>query len=95
MYADDVAILAPSLKGLQKLLVICESFCVEWDIKLNARKTKNMSFGKGPPPAFKLSLTGSQIEWVMRWKYLGVTLVHGPRFGCCMEETWRDYCCEG
>ncbi len=30
-YADDIAILAPSVKGLQILLNICQKFCEEWD----------------------------------------------------------------
>ena len=30
-YADDMCILAPSLKGLQKLLNICGSYCERWD----------------------------------------------------------------
>ena len=38
-YADDMAVLAPSLKGLQKLLDACSAYCIEWDIKLNAKKT--------------------------------------------------------
>ena len=87
LYADDMALLAPSLKALQKMLLICESYCRVWDVKLNAKKTKNMSFGKGPSPKFKLKLDGSPIEWVDKWIYLGVTLVHGPKFGCCVDET--------
>ena len=34
LYADDMAVLAPSIKGLQALL----DFCVKWDICLNAKK---------------------------------------------------------
>ena len=46
MYADGTAVLAPSLKGLQKLLAICEDYCHDWEIRLNANKTKNICFGK-------------------------------------------------
>ena len=63
LYADDMALMAPSLAGLQKLLGIAESYCKEWDILLNAKKTKNMFFGKSDNlPA--LSLDGNDIEWV-------------------------------
>ena len=41
-YADDMALLAPSLKGLQKLIDICNEYCAAWDIRLNSSKTKNM-----------------------------------------------------
>ena len=91
MYADDMAILAPSLKALQKLLNICEIYCIEWDIKLNAKKSKNLSFGKGPTPTYCLKLNGSAIEWVDKWPYLGVTLLHGPTFGCCVSETLAKF----
>ena len=46
LYADDMCILDPSLKGLQRLLDICSSYCVQWDVCLNPKKTKNMLFGK-------------------------------------------------
>ena len=39
-YADDMCILSPSLGGLQKMLDICSSYCADWDICLNAKKTK-------------------------------------------------------
>ena len=45
-YADDMCVLAPSIKGLQKLLEICGKYCDDWDIRLNPKKTKNMCFGK-------------------------------------------------
>ena len=91
MYADDTVIIAPSLKSLQKLLQICEQYCIDWDIKLNAGKTKNLFFGKGPTPAHNLTLNGSTINWVDCWKYLGISLIHGPRFGCCVDETLKKF----
>ena len=91
IYADDIAILAPSLRGLQKLLSLCERYCLEWDIKLNAGKTKNMSFGSKTQPPSELVLNGSAIEWATKWKYLGVTILHGVHFGCCVDETLRKF----
>ena len=76
MYADDMALIAPSLKSLQKLLTLCERYCIEWDIKLNAKKSKNLSFGKGPTPSYHLTLNSTPIDWVEKWKYLGVSLLH-------------------
>ena len=87
IYADDMAVLAPSLRGLQKLLLLCENYCIDWDIKLNPNKTKNLSFGGKMQPSSNLRLNGSPIEWVAKWKYLGVTLLHGPKFGCSVDET--------
>ena len=46
LYADDMALIAPSLRGLQKLISATEKYCKDWDILLNAKKTKNMVFGQ-------------------------------------------------
>ena len=63
-YADDMAILSPSIKGLQQLLDICGSYCQEWDICLNAKKSKIMYFGKKAEVNFILKLNGTPVEWV-------------------------------
>ena len=90
-YADDMCVLAPSLRGLQKLLNICSSYCVEWDICLNVKKTKNLYFGKKCSFNFHPSLNGAPVEWVSEWKYLGVTLKSGPRFGCSITERVKSF----
>ena len=61
LYADDMALTAPSLKGLQKLISATEVYCQQWDIMLNAKKTKNMVFGKNHPLP-PLQLDGKDIE---------------------------------
>ena len=91
LYADDMAVLAPTLKGLQHLLKLCEDYCAEWDIRLNGKKTKNMTFGKGPTPPVKLQVCGQSIEWVKTWVYLGVTLMSGHSFSCCVDKTVQKF----
>ena len=81
-YADDMAILAPSVKGLQGLLDLCGSYCIEWDICLNASKTKNLFFGRKFGSLARLSLDDKFIDWVDECKYLGVTLKSGKCFSC-------------
>ena len=85
LYADDMALTAPSLKGLQKLISATEEYYQQWDIMLNAKKTINMFFGKKHdlPP---LQLDGKDIEWVGSWTYLGVTLRSHKEFNCCINE---------
>ena len=39
MYADDVVILSPSAKGLQRLINICAAYGDSHDIKFNHAKT--------------------------------------------------------
>ena len=90
-YADDMAILAPSIRGLQALLDVCEAYCLEWDIGLNAKKTKNVYFGKRAKNLFETSLNGKSIEWVDQWNYLGVTLKSGIHFGCSVKERVKKF----
>ena len=90
-YADDIAVLAPTLKGLQQILDLCHTYCVKWDILLNASKTKNMMFGKGATPSFTVQIDGAAIPWVNQWKYLGVTLQSGKKFGCNVKDKLSSF----
>ena len=90
-YADDMCILAPSMKGLQKMLIICGEYCEKWDIGLNAKKTKNMHFGKKLEPTHKLMLNGAEIEWVLEWKYLGFVLRSGRTFSCSVKDKLKSF----
>ena len=90
-YADDMCVLSPSLKGLQRLLDICSTYCADWDIGLNAKKTKNMLFAKNIEINFCPSLNAIPIEWVSEWKYLGVVLKSGPKFGCSVRERVKSF----
>ena len=79
------------VKGLQKLLNICQSYCEKWDICLNLKKTKNMFFGKNINLNIKLTLNGLPIEWVTEWKYLGIVLKSGPVFGCSVVDRVKSF----
>ena len=76
-YADDMLLIAPSAKGLQKLLSICSSFAIKNDIVYNTEKTKCMIFW---PRVYikekvKIFLQGEQLSFVDEFKYLGVVIV--------------------
>ena len=90
LYADDMALIAPSLKGLQKLLLATESYCKQWDVMLNPKKTKNMSFGKKHELP-NLTLDGMSIEWVDNWSYLGVTLQSDKQFNCNINDKIKSF----
>ena len=91
LYADDMALVAPSLRGLQSLLSACERYCIEWDISLNHKKSKNMAFGGNISDLCDLVLDGKRLEWVQSWKYLGVTLNSHFRFDCDVEERIQSF----
>ena len=90
-YADDMAILAPSIKGLQILLNACGSYCDEWDICLNIKKTKCLYFGKRSESLHNLTLNGKCIQWVNEWTYLGVLLKSDTKFNCNIQERIKKF----
>ena len=90
-YADDMCILAPSLKGLQRLLDLCSTYCADWDICLNPKKSANMYFGRPTEIKFKPTLDGAPVQWVKEWKYLGVVLKNGSKFGCSVTERVKSF----
>ena len=76
-YADDLVILSPSAKGLQKLLNICSEYGEEPDIMFNHKKTEYMYFPvKGRPliNVPKVFLNLHLLQWVTKYKYLGTIL---------------------
>ena len=91
IYADDMAILAPSVKGLCILLEACSEYCLEWDICLNAKKSKLMYFGRRCSGLFTPSLDGSPLEWVDSCAYLGICLVSSRRFKCSVIDRIQKF----
>ena len=86
-----MALPSPSLRGLQKLLSATEDYCKTWDIMLNAKKSKNMSFGKNYSSLASLQLDGKDIDWVDSWSYLGVTIKRHTAFNCCVDERIKSF----
>ena len=91
IYADDMAILAPLIKGLCILLEACNDYCLEWDICLNARKSKLIYFGPRCSNLFVPSLNGNPIEWVDTCPYLGICLVSSRRFKCSATDRIQKF----
>ena len=76
-YADDLVILSPSAKGLQKLLNICSEYGEEHDIMFNHTKMECMSFpvkGRALINVPKVFLNLHLLRWVTKYKYLGTIL---------------------
>ena len=73
-YADDVALISPTLQGLQQMISVMESFCNEFSIQLNTGKTKCLAFWRNrrvTPILQPILVNGNEIEWVEMFKYLG------------------------
>ncbi len=43
-FADDIKLLTPTHKGLNKRIYICEQYAVEFDIKFNGAKSKHIVY---------------------------------------------------
>ena len=71
--ADDLALLAPTVFSLRRMLKICEEFSVEYDIIFNAKNTVCILFsgrhGSRTPPV--MSLNGTVLHWKDTVKHLG------------------------
>ena len=95
MYADDLALLAPTRSALQNLLDICQAYGQKLCITYNPLKTTVMLFGK-PLDSVAPNLNGSPISFVSECKYLGVTVTKGSNggFSCSATKFLSTfYCC--
>lgn len=61
-YADDITLICPSLKGLQKMVDICEDFSHEYGLKFNEKKSMCIKFGK-ECVVTNITLAGKNIKW--------------------------------
>ena len=63
-YADDMKILCPSVKGLRKMMKICEEFGKEYGVEYNPTKTVCIRFSKKEGPTPEIHLSGTPFKWV-------------------------------
>ena len=92
MYADDLALIAPTRSALQKLLNICHNYGTEWCITYNPSKTMAMLFGK-PVATGQLYLNDSPITFVSECKYLGVYVIAGRSFSTSAGKPLSSFRC--
>ena len=73
-YADDLVLMCPSHRGLQELLVVCEKYALEHDIKFNTKKSvvlvrRSKLLKNAIIPSFELC--NEKLKEVNEVKYLG------------------------
>ena len=71
MYADDIALLAPTRYAMQKLLDICSNFGIEFSLSFNADKSESVFFGDMSNIALNFHMDGKLIPIVNKINYLG------------------------
>ena len=94
LFADDMALAAPSRACLQKMIDVVAAYCRKFCLNINVKKTKTIVFG----PAFrkidgfkKLYIHGQSIEFVQEWRYLGFYLRSGPTVSFSAEHDLRSF----
>ena len=70
-YADDLALLAPSLDALKAMIHICEEYADAYKILYNPKKSKLMYYNVHPSYDICITLSGSPVEVVTHETYLG------------------------
>ena len=80
MYADDILLLSPSVRGLQMLLNKCFSFFTDHCLQFNTSKSNCMAIGKASTLALEpLILQEAELNWCDSFKYLGVNFATGKQ----------------
>lgn len=96
-YADDMVLLSPSIKGLRKLLLICEQYAVAHGLKYNVSKTEMIVFrsGRGPEKVPEVQLGGVTIKMVTQFRYLGHLLTESLKDDYDIERERRALAVRG
>lgn len=78
LYADDILLLSPSIKGLQLMLDICFRTACDLSLQFNCNKSHCMVVGKAVAVKLQSMLLGdTHIHWSQSIKYLGVYVTSG------------------
>ena len=76
-YAGGLILISPTLKGIHRLLGICENFGNEFDVKCISSKTTGITFGKQRDVTqYSILLNGDQLLWTDTMKFLGIHLTN-------------------
>ena len=70
-YADDVALVAPSLYSLRWMIATCEEFANEYRIDFNPTKSKLICFNANIDHTPHIILNGQPVSVVLKDKHLG------------------------
>jgi hypothetical protein len=93
MYADDIVLLAPTVTGLQMLLLACENELNSLDMRLNTKKSVCLRFGTAFDAlcAPVVTCNNITIQWTHSFRYLGVYFVTGRLLRCSFDEAKCKY----
>ena len=92
-FADNIVLLSPSRHGLQQMLDICVSYCKMYCLDFNVKKSKVMVVGKSLMDTHyaPLKLNCEPLEFVNKYKYLGVQICAGKQLSFSPTSTIRSF----
>ena len=94
LFADDICLISPTRSALQKMIDACSSYCSEYGLTFNCKKSKILVFNGRHVDldALKpLELNGTKIDFVSQIKYLGMTIISNPTFTFTAEPDLRSF----
>ena len=72
MFADDLILFSSTNKGLQKCIDNLSQYCNKWNLTINLKKTKIVTFSKtGKIENTNYNIDGTNLEKAAEYKYLG------------------------
>ncbi len=78
MSPDDLKLLCPIIRELQKMVNICSEFCIEYDILYNEKKTVCTCYSRADKymESFQIYLNGKVLKCETIVKHLGIYITH-------------------
>ena len=83
LFADDICLMAPTRKALDKMIQTCALYCKEYGLTFNAGKSKIIVFSKKNidyDTLCPILFNGRAIEYTESITYLGATIVNKKGF---------------
>ena len=91
-YADDILLLAPTVKSLESMIKVCENYACEYEIKFNGNKSQLMIFGDYKQD-INIYVNNEKLKTVSEMKYLGHIIsnsIHDP----LISNVKNDFVCK-
>ena len=92
IYADDILLLAQSLRELQIMVANCERELIWLDMCINVKKSCCMRIGpRCNVSCNSITTVGGTLPWVNNFRYLGIVLVQSRNFRCSLSDAKKSF----
>ena len=94
LFADDICLIAPSRSTLQELIDACSSYCRQYCLTFNPKKSKVIVFSQklvDTENFARITMNNVNIDYVSSVKYLGVTICARPTFSYDSKNDIRNF----